>query len=138
MKALRVVACLVLLGLHLGAADVDRTRRIQDRFLAPCCWQQSLALHDSDIAREMRAEIAGMVASGKNEEQIVDVYVARYGERILREPRGANWWWSILIPLATFTLATTWLLSYVARKRRNSVAAPEGTVLPALPDLDVD
>ena len=92
MTLSRVLAGLLLVGLHLGAADKDDTKRIQDRLLAPCCWQQSVAVHDSDIARQMRAEIARLAASGKNEEQIVEVYVARYGERILREPRGAKRW----------------------------------------------
>jgi len=107
---------LLLLALQPLAAEENPVKRIQDRFLAPCCWQQSVAVHDSDIAKQMRAEIASMVADGKNEEQIVDLYVARYGERILREPRGANWLWSILVPLASIVLATAGLVLFLSRQ----------------------
>ena len=70
---------LLWLALHPLAAEKNAVKRIRDRSLAPCCWQQSVAVHDSEIAKRMRAEIANMVADGKNEEQIVDLYVARYG-----------------------------------------------------------
>ena len=111
----RWILAALLLGLQVNGAD-NTVRRIQDRFLAPCCWQQSVAVHDSDIAKQMRAEIASMVADSKNEEQIVDLYVARYGERILREPRGANWLWSILVPLASIVLATAGLVLFLSRQ----------------------
>ena len=127
---------LILASLVLAAED--DTRRIQDRFLAPCCWQQSVAVHDSDIAKQMRAEIASMAADGKNEEQIVDVYVARYGERILREPRGANWLWSIMVPTVSITLATAGLLWFIRRQLKKPALAADAADLPAPPDLDLD
>jgi len=135
--ASRVIAAALLFGLHLNAAG-DAVRRIQDRFLAPCCWQQSVAVHDSDIAKQMRAEIAGMVASGRSEEQIVDFYVARYGERILREPRGAYWWWSIVIPMVSIALATACLVLFLRRQRRETAVAANAADLPPLPDVDLD
>ena len=52
----------------------------------------------------------------RTEEQIVDPDVARYCERILREPRGANWLWSILVPLASIVLATAGLVLFLSRQ----------------------
>ena len=138
MTVHRVLACLLLVGLHLGAADNDDTKRIQDRLLAPCCWQQSVAVHDSDIARQMRAEIARLKASGKNEEQIVEVYVARYGERILREPRGAKRWWSILVPITMIALATGGLVLFLRRQQKRLAFEADAAGLPPLPDVDFD
>ena len=135
--AARVIVSALLFGLHVNAAD-DALRRIEDRFLAPCCWQQSVAVHDSDIAKQMRAEIAGMVADGKNEEQIVDVYVARYGERILREPRGGYWWWSVMVPTVSIILAATGLVFFLRRLQKPPILAADATDLPPLPDLDLD
>ncbi|HVP11578.1 MAG TPA: hypothetical protein VMV94_10370, partial [Phycisphaerae bacterium] len=60
MRTLPVVAVLTLLGLPLVAADKDQVRRIQERLMAPCCWQQTVAVHDSDIAKQMRTEIERM------------------------------------------------------------------------------
>lgn len=86
MKVWFGISVVCLVALPMLGADLSEVKRFQDRFLAPCCWQQGVVVHDSDIAKQMRAEIASMVTSGKSEEQIVDVYVGRYGERILREP----------------------------------------------------
>jgi cytochrome c-type biogenesis protein CcmH len=127
---------LLFLALQPLAAEENAVKRIQDRFLAPCCWQQSVAVHDSDIAKQMRAEIASMVANGQNEAQIIDLYVARYGERILREPRGANWWWSILVPLALIALATAGLVFFLRRQLKPPALVAATADLSPLPDLD--
>jgi len=129
---------LLLLALQPLAAEENAVKRIQDRFLAPCCWRQSVAIHNSEIAKQMRAEIASMVASGKNEAEIVDLYVGRYGERILREPRGASWWWSILVPLASIALATAGLALFIRRQRRQSAFAVASGDLSRLPDVELD
>ena len=130
------VVCLV--ALPMFAVGQSGVKRIQDRFLAPCCWQQSVAVHDSDIAKQMRAEIATMVAAGRNEEQIVDVYVARYGERILREPRGGYWWWSVMVPAVSIILAAAGLVMFLSRQRKQPVLAARAADLPPLPEFDLD
>ena len=137
-KAGTSTLAVLLLALQPLSGEDNAAKRIQDRFLAPCCWQQSVAVHDSDIAKQMRAEIASMAASGKSEDQIVAVYVARYGERILREPRGANWWWSILAPLAAMAVGSACLLVFLRRQRQRLALAADAADLPPLPELDLD
>ena len=127
---------LLLLALQPSTGEENAVKRIQDRFLAPCCWQQSVAVHDSDIAKQMRAEIGSMVASGKSEEQIVDVYVARYGERILREPRGAKRWWLTVVPLVSIALATAGLVLFLRRQLKQPELVSATADLSPLPDLD--
>ena len=61
---------------------------MESRLLAPCCYTQSIAVHGSDIAAQMRSEVAEMVAGGKTEEEIVSHYRNIYGERILIVPDG--------------------------------------------------
>jgi len=106
--------------------------------MAPCCWQESVAIHRSEIAGEMRAEIARMVAGGRSEDQIVDFYVARYGERILREPRGSKRWWLTLVPLASIALATSGLVFFLRRQQNQPALAADAADLPPLPDVDLD
>jgi len=69
-------ACPVVPGLSAIGRGGERGQTAPASFLSPSCWQQMVAVHDWDIAKQMRAEIASMVADGKNEEQIVDLYVA--------------------------------------------------------------
>jgi len=54
--------------------------------MAPCCYNGSVALHQSDAAKKMRAEIAKLIAGGKSDREILDLYIQRQGKRILAEP----------------------------------------------------
>ena len=130
MTAVRQSSVLALLWFLPLAADDRNVQKIQERFMAPCCWQESVAIHRSEIAGEMRAEIARMVAGGRSEDQIVDFYVARYGERILREPRGSKRWWLTLVPLASIALATSGLVFFLRRQQNQPALAEDAADLP--------
>ena len=54
--------------------------------MAPCCWAQQVSLHQSPAADEIKQNIRRLLAEGKTSEQILDSYVAEYGDRILSEP----------------------------------------------------
>jgi cytochrome c-type biogenesis protein CcmH len=140
MNRLNPGLALALFGLAAMAAATPDVQRIQNRFVAPCCWQESVAVHRSEAAAEMRAEIGQMVAAGKTEDQIVSDYVARYGERILLEPLGSKLLWLRLIPVAAVALALVGLILLIRRLRRRPPppAATHTAALPALPDLDLD
>lgn len=138
MTAARTSALAAFLWLLPLTAEDTATRRIEDRFLAPCCWQQSVAAHDSEAASQMRAEIARLVAAGKSEDQIVDFFVARFGERILREPRGSILIVSIVVPTVASIVAAVCLVAYIRRLRLKPAAVAGQEDLPALPELDPD
>ncbi len=66
------------------ASDLD------GRLISPCCWTQTIAVHDSQIAEELRAQVRLLVAQGLTEDDILDALVAQYGEEILAAPRAAG------------------------------------------------
>jgi len=85
----RALACTAMSACPLlRGAPAELTRKLQARFIAPCCWSETVAVHRSESAAGMRDEIARFVDDGKSEDEIVAFYVAKYGERILLEPRG--------------------------------------------------
>jgi len=121
-RLLFVALLVVVFPMALVALERVDARQIEARFVAPCCWHENLAVHDSPAADEMRAEIARLIASGRTETEIVDHYVARYGERILREPRGQRWLWLTLTPVFVLGCASAQLLRFLSRvKSRNHV-----------------
>jgi len=132
------LALVLLFCAALPALDDALVRRLQGRFLAPCCWQESLAVHQSEIAVQLRAEIARLAAAGRPEDDIVDTLVARYGERILVEPRGARLRWLNVIPPIAVALAAAALFFVIRRLRRPGPPRPVPATLPPLPDLDMD
>jgi cytochrome c-type biogenesis protein CcmH len=58
--------------------------------IAPCCWTQTLDIHDSPIADQLRAEIAARLKAQEPAANIEDDLAARYGERIRAVPRGED------------------------------------------------
>ncbi len=122
MKSAALLAICLLLACRRGAfaLDANSVHRIQDRFIAPCCWSQSVAMPDSPAAREMREEIVKLVAEGKTEDDIVDFYVARYGERILRMPRGKAWIWLNAVPIGALAAGAAGVVLFLARARRGA------------------
>lgn len=68
----------------IQAVEYDRAAKT---ILCDCgCHPQSV--HDCACGRAetMRSEIAGEVAAGKTGQQVIDAYVARFGEKILVTP----------------------------------------------------
>ena len=85
-----------------GAATDDpelesRARALEGRIRAPCCWNQTLDIHSSEISQELRHEIRQRMRAGDTADEIQADFVARYGERILAVPPGN--------PLGTFATA---------------------------------
>lgn len=88
MNKIAFVLILVLLPvLAYGQSLEDKAKDLEGKIIAPCCWSQPVSQHYSQAADEIRLEIRRMLAEGKTSQQILDYYVARYGERILASPR---------------------------------------------------
>lgn len=107
----------VAASLPLRAEPDDLAKKLQAKFIAPCCWSESVAVHRSETAAQMRVEIASMVASGKSEDEIVGDYVARHGERILLEPLGRKRTWLTAIPFVALGTGGAFLATYLKRQR---------------------
>lgn len=70
-----------------------QVQRIGDKLHCPICSGESITQSQTDISRQMLNEVRKMVAQGKSEAEILQVFVTGYGERILMEPpkKGINW-----------------------------------------------
>ncbi len=86
--------------------------------MAPCCWTQTVSKHYSGAAGEIRQGIRTMLSEGKNRQEILDFYVATYGERILAMPpaRGFNLM-AYLLP-GLFLVVGGWTTTALLRKWR--------------------
>jgi len=120
-----------------GQGTEARARQVEARFVSPCCWRENLAVHDSQVAEQLRALIAEMVQSGRTEPQIVDYMVARFGERVLREPRGTPFRLLNLIPLMALMIGFLFVVRFLLRAR--ALAMWECNRVPlAQPDEDLE
>ena len=127
------LCCSMLLAVLLGCAPVWGTpadnaltaeqeataRRVEEQLMAPCCFGSTVATHHSPAADAIRNDVRSLVAQGKNEQEILDLYLDRYGERILAQPvaRGFNllaYW----MPVAGWLCGTAVVVLWLRRRRR--------------------
>ncbi|MCC6877906.1 MAG: cytochrome c-type biogenesis protein CcmH [Sandaracinaceae bacterium] len=128
----------LLLGLVLVhgalAQDADaRARRLSERLIAPCCWNETLDTHASPLATELRQEIRARLAAGQSEAAIEQDLVTRYGERIRAVPReGEPMAIAIFIAggLALIGLVLLGLRWSRASRRREQAAPPPRATTP--------
>ncbi|HTT19983.1 MAG TPA: cytochrome c-type biogenesis protein CcmH [Candidatus Sulfotelmatobacter sp.] len=106
----------------LSTTQRNLIRHVEERLLAPCCYRQSIALHGSDIAEQMREEVTDMVAEGESEEEIVRHYRSLYGDSILIVPDGVTGRILFDFPIVASVLA---LLVVTAIARRMLGASPK-------------
>ena len=86
---------LLLFVLVLGAAEAatvteDPLERemleIAQDLRCAVCQNQPVSESNADLAHDMRAVIREQLAQGKSREEIIDYFVARYGEFVLLKP----------------------------------------------------
>lgn len=65
---------------------IPGAERLEGRLLAPCCWNQTLDTHGSEIAYTLRREIRTRLKSGESPDQVEADLVARYGPRLRAVP----------------------------------------------------
>lgn len=118
MAAVAVLLCGAAALAQPPAAEQARVLHLEKSLLAPCCWNEAVATHRSEVALTMRAEIARMVEEGKTDQQVLDYYKQQYGARILVEPQGSMWWWMHAIPVVVIALGALAVVVLIRRLRR--------------------
>lgn len=133
MKTVRLVfvlaGCLVFFVPSLARADAldDGVRRIALQLQCPVCEGENVADSPSGLASDMRVVIRTKLVAGESDQQIMDEFVASYGDSILTEPpkRGISlgvWVGPVIGVLLGIALVSALLLSW--RRPLGSRAAP--------------
>lgn len=105
-----------------------RARAIDHELRCVVCQSESVASSNANWAEDARRTVRELIAGGATDEDVMDFFVARYGEFVLMSPRvsGSNWLlWAAgpLMLLAGLGLG----LGYLRGRAR--VAAPQEAAL---------
>ncbi|MEA3510401.1 MAG: cytochrome c-type biogenesis protein CcmH, partial [Actinomycetota bacterium] len=71
----------------------------------PICAGESLAGSQTDLAKDLRMLIDEQIAAGRTDEEIVDMFVANYGEQVLLDPPSTGWGvvlWAVPLAVVAF------------------------------------
>jgi len=108
MRMRRIVVVVFLMaGVvdHAHADDVEaKAHQLEQRLVAPCCWTQTLDVHESELVTQLRQEIRTRLRAGERPPSIEDAMAQRFGERVRAMPRGKS-------PMLVFAQGTSVLLA---------------------------
>jgi len=114
----------------------QEAKQIETMLIAPCCWNQQVSLHQSAAADEIKVNIRRLLAQSKTRRQILDAYVAEYGDRILAEPPARGFSRALYVLPWVFLAGGIGLVVMVVRRWRASgspSAAPAAAMASAEP-----
>lgn len=135
-KLLILLFCLLPTFSYAGeaqdmAADPVLEKRmigLAEKLRCLVCQNESLASSHAELAEDLRREVREQMAKGKNDQEILDYLVARYGDFVLYEPPVKSY--TVLLWFGPFALLLVGagMLVYQLRKRRQTV--PESELSP--------
>jgi len=133
----------ITVGLWLAVAAADpqalerEAKQLETKLMAPCCWAQQVSLHQSPAADEIKQNIRLLLAEGKTGQQILDGYVAQYGDRILAEPPARGFSAALYVAPWIFLAGSMGLVFVVVRRLRTPGSQPaKADPVSAPPDDD--
>ncbi len=101
MKQVKKIVLLSVLSILVVAAaqaaievyhfdDVEKTNRFKQltaELRCPKCQNQNIADSNAEIAQDLRAKLQQMLEADKNDDEIVQYMIDRYGDFVLYKPR---------------------------------------------------
>lgn len=105
----------VLVSLLAAAQTTPRERALQEKLVAACCWNESIAFHRSETAAEMRAELKNMIDAGLSDEVILQRFQDKYSSRVLIEPQGSRSLVIYSVPAALTAVSAIGLIWLIRR-----------------------
>ncbi len=119
-----IVIGICIVGIIANADDLDnRVREIAHMLRCPTCQALSVKESDAGLSVNMKTRIRELLQEGKSEEEILEFFVERYGEWILRSPKKEGF--SLLLwTLPGLILLVTVLLLFQYLRKKSLATAP--------------
>lgn len=103
-------------------AEEKRFHALVSELRCVMCQNQSLADSNAQIAVDLRHEVLALMRRGKNDAEIKDFLVARYGEFVLYRPQVESKTWLLWFGPAIVLLAGGLVVIGAVRKRSRGAA----------------
>ncbi len=111
-----------------GYPTDDDVNRVAKQLYCPVCPNTPLDVCETKACQDWRADIRDKLAAGWTDDQVIEYFVQRYGERVLAEPRRSGFtsfvWFLPIVAVAIGLVVLAQILRGWKAKRRAAVAAP--------------
>ena len=139
LLGLLVVSVVLAQGGGTGSATPNDVNRVARQLYCPVCPNTPLDVCETQACQDWRELIRQKLSTGESDPQIVNYFVAQYGQRVLAQPtaKGFNllvWLMPVIVLVAGLAALVLILRSWVARRIarvRVSISAPAPDELPA-------
>ena len=101
-------------------AERDRYRELTQELRCPKCQNQDIADSNAPIAADLRREIFRMLGEGKNNQEIVEFMVDRYGEFVRYKPALTARTWLLWFGPGLLLVAGVGVILLIVRRRKHS------------------
>jgi cytochrome c-type biogenesis protein CcmH len=103
----------------------ERLKKLEEELRCLVCQNQTLADSSAPLAEDLRREVRELAAQGKNDQEIKDYLVARYGDFVLYKPPVKETTW--LLWFGPFALLAGGAIVWVFVLRRRHRKGPDDT-----------
>jgi cytochrome c-type biogenesis protein CcmH len=116
-----------------------RVQKLGKELRCAVCQGVSIADSPASMARAQLDTVRELVAEGKSDEEIVDYFVARYGEWVLLEPPRSGFNWFVWLgPVALVVGGLLVIVRQVKRAPAPVATAPLTTAPPSTPTSEAE
>ena len=139
LLGLLVVSVVLAQGGGTGNATPNDVNRVAKQLYCPVCPNTPLDVCETQACQDWRELIRQKLSTGESDQQIVNYFVAQYGQRVLAQPTAKGftllvWLMPIIVLVAGLAALVVILRSWVARRIARvpvSISAPAPDELPA-------
>lgn len=118
----------------------DDVNAVAKKLYCPVCPNTPLDVCETQACKDWRQQIRDELTAGWNEQQILDYFVAQYGERVLAEPQRGGFTslvWVLPVVAVLLGLIVVWqvLKSWRMRRTLQTAASTRATPPQITPDV---
>ena len=113
-----------------GYPTDDDVNRVAKKLYCPVCPNTPLDVCETQACKDWRAQIRDELTQGWTEQQVIDYFVAQYGERVLAEPQRKGFTSLVWLLPIIGTLLGVWIVYEILRSWRKRQPAPQALVVP--------
>ena len=110
-------------------AEREQFAQLTTELRCPKCQNQNIADSNAPIAKDLRREIFRMLEEGKDNQQITDYLVARYGDFVRYKPALNSQTWLLWYGPAALLLGGMLMLGLIVLRKRRPQSSQASSVL---------
>ncbi len=118
-----------------GDPTDNDVNRIAKQLYCPVCPNTPLDVCETKACEDWRAQIRDQLSEGWTDQQVIDYFVAQYGERVLAEPQRKGFTSLVwFLPLIAVLLGLGIVYEILKNWRKQKTAPAISVPLPQIPD----